>query len=167
MARKIQNQLTTQELTIDHNYLRLADAIMGWSAIDIKSPEQVQNRIEEYFHVCADAQIRPGVVGLAAALGMNRRRLTELVMGRYPAKTGKYDVPDECLVALKRAYMVLESSWEYCMQSGKINPVSGIFLGKNNFGYTDTQEYVLTPKTDSHVLPSDDLQKRLDTLPDE
>jgi hypothetical protein len=33
------------------------------------------------------------------------------------------------------------------MQNGKINPVSGIFLGKNNFGYSDKQEYVLTPNT--------------------
>jgi hypothetical protein len=31
------------------------------------------------------------------------------------------------------------------MMNGKINPVSGIFLGKNLWGYTDKQEYVLTP----------------------
>ena len=32
-----------------------------------------------------------------------------------------------------------------CMQNGKINPVSGIFLLKNNFGYQDKQEVVVTP----------------------
>lgn len=31
------------------------------------------------------------------------------------------------------------------MQNGKINPVSGIFLMKNNMGYQDKQEFVLTP----------------------
>ena len=31
------------------------------------------------------------------------------------------------------------------MLNGKINPVSGIFLLKNNFGYQDKQEVVLTP----------------------
>ena len=31
------------------------------------------------------------------------------------------------------------------MQNGKINPVSGIFLMKNNMGYTDQQEVVLRP----------------------
>ncbi len=31
------------------------------------------------------------------------------------------------------------------MQNGKINPVSGIFLMKNHFGYTDKQEVVVTP----------------------
>jgi hypothetical protein len=35
------------------------------------------------------------------------------------------------------------------MQNGKINPVSGIFLGKNNFGYQDNTEYVFTPNTNS------------------
>ena len=33
------------------------------------------------------------------------------------------------------------------MQNGKINPVSGIFLMKNNMGYQDKQEVVLTPNT--------------------
>jgi hypothetical protein len=35
------------------------------------------------------------------------------------------------------------------MQNGKINPVAGIFLGKNMFGgsYSDKQEVVLTPNT--------------------
>ena len=33
------------------------------------------------------------------------------------------------------------------MLNGKINPVSGIFLGKNNYGYQDKTEYVLTPNS--------------------
>ena len=31
------------------------------------------------------------------------------------------------------------------MLNGKVNPVSGIFLGKNHFGYTDKQEFTLRP----------------------
>ncbi len=34
---------------------------------------------------------------------------------------------------------------ENWMQNGKINPVSGIFLMKNNFGYADKSEVVVTP----------------------
>ena len=33
------------------------------------------------------------------------------------------------------------------MLNGKINPVSGIFLGKNNFSYVDKQDFVVTPNT--------------------
>jgi hypothetical protein len=44
---------------------------------------------------------------------------------------------------------MLEALWEDYMMNGKINPVSGIFLGKNNFGYQDKQEYVVTPNTNA------------------
>ena len=43
----------------------------------------------------------------------------------------------------------MENLWETYMSSGKINPVSGIFLGKNNYGYQDKTEYVLTPNQQS------------------
>ena len=43
----------------------------------------------------------------------------------------------------------MENLWEQYMSSGKINPVSGIFLGKNNYGYQDKTEYVLTPNQQS------------------
>jgi hypothetical protein len=33
------------------------------------------------------------------------------------------------------------------MQSGKINPVAGIFLGKNNHGMQDKVEHVVTAGT--------------------
>jgi hypothetical protein len=55
------------------------------------------------------------------------------------------------------------------MQNGKINPVSGIFLMKNNFGYTDKQEVVLTPNSPLGDQKSDaELeQKYLDSVADE
>ena len=43
----------------------------------------------------------------------------------------------------------MEILWENYMQNGKINPVSGIFLGKNNFGYQDKTEYVVTPNVNN------------------
>ena len=48
------------------------------------------------------------------------------------------------------------------MQNGKINPVSGIFLGKNNFGYQDKQEMVITPNTNNEPdYDVDAIKKRL------
>ena len=56
----------------------------------------------------------------------------------------------------------MEILWENYMQNGKINPVSGIFLGKNNFGYQDKQEMVLTPNTNNEPdYNIDDIKKRL------
>ena len=51
------------------------------------------------------------------------------------------------------------------MSSGKINPVTGIFLAKNNFGYQDKQEYVLEPKTSTTVEP-DVIISKYDELPE-
>lgn len=40
----------------------------------------------------------------------------------------------------------MEFLWESYMQNGAVNPVSGIFLGKNHYGYKDQQEtVVVTP----------------------
>ena len=47
------------------------------------------------------------------------------------------------------------------MNSGKINPVSGIFLGKNNYGYQDKTEYVVTPNQgDTNDYSAEDIKKR-------
>ena len=55
----------------------------------------------------------------------------------------------------------MEILWENYMQNGKINPVSGIFLGKNNFGYQDKTEYVVTPNTNSdNDYNAEDIRKR-------
>ena len=47
------------------------------------------------------------------------------------------------------------------MQNGKINPVAGIFLGKNNFGYTDQAEVVVSNVNDSGNDYDADQIKRL------
>ena len=55
----------------------------------------------------------------------------------------------------------MENLWEAYMNSGKINPVSGIFLGKNNFGYQDKTEYVLTPNTNTdNDYSADEIRER-------
>ena len=55
----------------------------------------------------------------------------------------------------------MESLWENYMQNGKINPVSGIFLGKNNYGYQDKTEYVVTPNVNNDSdYDADAIKKR-------
>jgi hypothetical protein len=47
------------------------------------------------------------------------------------------------------------------MHNGKINPVSGIFLAKNNFGYQDKVEHVLTPNVNNDSdYSAEDIRKR-------
>lgn len=54
------------------------------------------------------------------------------------------------------------------MQSGKINPASGIFIGKNMFGYKDTQDVVVTPNNplDNGASPTEIADKYRAALPE-
>jgi hypothetical protein len=46
------------------------------------------------------------------------------------------------------------------MQNGKINPVSGIFLGKNHFGYQDKTDIVVSKGSKDDELPREALEAK-------
>jgi len=106
--------------------------------IDISDPKQVEERIVWYFTHCAEDDMKPTVSGMALALGVDRKTLYDWSRGNVRGVTHSPIV--------KKAMDVLSTLWEDYMQNGKINPVSGIFLGKNHFGYTDKQEIVVKPE---------------------
>lgn len=118
-------------------FLTHALAVRSLPDIDTSDPVQVEQRIQEYFALCIADDIKPTVKGFLNALRVAKSTLWEWRNGGYRAGTHQ--------AIICEAYDVLEALWEDYMMNGKINPVSGIFLGKNNFGYADKQEYVLTP----------------------
>jgi hypothetical protein len=118
-------------------YLAHAMAVMNMPPIDISDPVQVEKRIWEYMELCTQNDMKPTVKGFCNSLRISRQALLDWKRGTFRADTHQ--------AVILRAYDLLEELWEGYMQNGKINPVSGIFLGKNNFGYADKQEYVLTP----------------------
>ena len=128
-------------------YIGVSLQLFNLPTIDLHKPEQVQERLNEYFDIHVKADLKPTVAGMAMALGINRRRLWEIKTDAKMGGTTEYDLPRETLVAIKKAYDFLETLWENYMHNGKINPVSGIFLAKNNFGYQDKQDIVVTPNT--------------------
>ncbi len=119
-------------------YLRLARASLTLPPIDISDPEQVGERIGEYFDFCEQNDKKPGVMGLSNWLGVSRDTVNSWRRGEYRTDTHS-DL-------IKKAMQILEELWEDYMQNGKVNPVSGIFLGKITFGYKDVQDYIITPK---------------------
>ena len=142
-------------------YMTVNLKLFNLPPIDLHEPEQVQERLTEYFQIHIDGDLKPTVAGMAMALGIDRRRLWEIKTGAKMGGTTEYDLPTATLVSIKKAYDFLETLWENYMHNGKINPVSGIFLAKNNFGYQDKVEHVLTPNvnTDSDYS-ADDIRKR-------
>ena len=84
--------------------------------------------------------MKPSVAGLAVALDIDRVYL-------WMIRSGERKGHPEVVNALKKAMKLLDLQMVDYMQNGKINPVSGIFLMKNNFGYADKQEVVVTPSS--------------------
>lgn len=114
--------------------------------IDLFNAEEVKARTWEYFRLCEQADMRPLVSGYAAALGLDRRRLYEIRTGNFHRNYNTWkDLPQETLDMIHQAYDFLEQLWETNMIQGKVNPVTGIFLGKNNFGYKDNVDYTISP----------------------
>lgn len=129
-------------------YLQQSLELMNLPTIDIHDPVAVQERLNEFFQIMAKYDTKPTVAGMAMALGMDRRTLWAVRNDQPTGGAGyKSALPSEVADLIKKSYLLMENLWENYMQNGKINPVSGIFLGKNNFGYQDKTEYVLTPNT--------------------
>jgi hypothetical protein len=120
-------------------FLRNALASYNLPTIDIGDAEQVANRIDWYFNHCLDNDCKPGIAGLCNALG-----ITRMTFFNWQSKVTR-DRKEHHELAV-RAKGILEELYEQYMMNGKINPVTGIFLMKNNFeGYYDRQDVVLTP----------------------
>lgn len=163
---KTTNGIMVTELPEGDNnkYTTFALAIMQLPKIDFRDPVQLQNRVIEYFQLCADHDMKPGVAAVGLAIGLDRRRLWEIRSGNHVRASG---IPQECKDIINGVYDSLEVLWEGYMANGKINPVSGIFLAKNNFGYQDKQEYVVTPNTLSQDTPVDVIEAKYDALPED
>lgn len=143
-------------------YLAVSMQLMNLPDIDLKDPEQVIDRLNLYFQIHAENDMKPTVAGMGMALGLDRRRLWEIKTGNHYSNKWMDELPTATVDSIKKAYKLMENLWENYMQNGKINPVSGIFLGKNNFGYQDKQEMVLTPNTNNEPdYNIDDIKKRL------
>ncbi len=129
--------------------------------VDLRNPEEVKQRIVEYFNIYAEADMKPTVAGMAMALDVDRRRLWEIKTGNYVNVGGYKDLPLETVDCIKKAYEILEATMESYANGGKINPVMAIFMMKNHFGYQDKTEYVLTPNQQQAAdYDADDIRKR-------
>ena len=122
-------------------YLEHSLAMMDWKKPDMRDAEAVQQRVIDYFQLCAKNDMKPTFAGMALAFGVDRRTMWKWC---NDVPGGRHLAP-EIRETLKKGQQILNAQMEDYMQNGKINPVSGIFLMKNNMGYTDQQEVVLRP----------------------
>lgn len=135
--------------------------LMKMKPIDVNDYDAVEKRLEEYFLIYAESGLKPTVSGMASALGHNRQWLYS-VANNYPAGGRGYvaNVKEDCAYLIKRCYRVLEEQWENYMLNGKINPVSGIFFGKNHYNYQDRQEHIITPQNQEEQYSAESIKER-------
>lgn len=133
-------------------YLRFALDSYELPPLDISDPVAVEDRINWYFRHCIECDMKPGVAGLCGALGIDRHTFYEWTMGTYRESTHQ--------AVTKKARYILENMMEQYMMNGKINPVSGIFLMKNHYGYADKQEITIQPKNGLEVENQKQLEAR-------
>ena len=140
-------------------YLRYALASWDLPPIDISDPKQVESRIHAYFAYCVENDRKPQLVGMANWLGVSRDTLNSWKRGEYRTETHS-DL-------IKKAIGLLEEMWVDYMQNGKVNPASGIFLGKNFFNYRDQTDVVVTPNNPLDTLDTDQARRKYaESLPE-
>ena len=128
-----------------------------WPKISIRDPEALRQRIIDYWNLLAEHDMKTSNTSLALALGIDRHALKDIVTKTYRIPS---PIPEECRQLLEQAFLVNNAMWEDYMVNGKINPVAGIYLGNNNFGYTNEQQVVVTPNTEQNTLNLEDIRSR-------
>lgn len=146
----------------NNKYTSMALELMKMPKIDNTNAEQVQTRIIDYFQLCANYDMKPTISGLGLCIGLDRRRLWEI---KNDVEGWNKNIPNDVRDIIKTTYVSMEQLWESYMVNGKINPVSGIFLGKNNFGYKDVQDHVITPNTTT-TIDVKTIENKYDELPE-
>lgn len=139
-------------------FLTHALMVQAMPPIDFSDPQQVEQRIYDYFKLCIDNDMKPSATGFRNAIGVSKQTISSWRSGEYREGTHQ-----EIIV---RGYNLLEALWEDYMQNGKINPVAGIFLGKNLWGYRDQQDVVVTPNTQAETLDVATIEAKYAELPE-
>lgn len=131
--RNMAIEIAKAEAGTNTHYTNYSLEIFSLPDIDTNNADEVWKRTEEYFKLCTKYDFKPNVPSYALALGVSRLTLVSWL--RKDVKK-----PDEVYDILNRVYTVLNAELESYMQDGKVNPVTGIFIAKNNFGYVDKQD---------------------------
>lgn len=116
-------------------YAQLAKKI---PKLEKDDPIQVKNRIMSYFDFCSKNDIATSPPELAKWLKTTTGQLRRWRTGEFRKTTHMPLIED--------AWTKMEADLVNRIQTGAINPASGIFLLKNWFNYKDVQDVVVTPK---------------------
>jgi hypothetical protein len=93
-------------------------------------PDKVAQRLNEFFKVCSEYDIKPTVELMSLALGVSRKTLWQWQNDEF-SESGQL---------ISGAKELINALLTQLTMQGKCNPVYSIWLQKNNFHYADTQQ---------------------------
>ena len=136
--------------------------LMNLPELDFRDGTAVWTRTCQYFEMCSTMDEKPSVEGYALSLGVERRTLARWVNGD---NTG--NLSEESLKAINKGYQLLGAQMSSFMLNGKINPIAGIFLMRNNLGYTNIDQLPEEkPEEEDKTVDADEMIRRFKDLPD-
>ena len=155
---------TSVAISQDKNnlYTERAIEIMSWGPFDLHDFDQTRERIALFFRDCMEKSIKPTISALAFALRISRQQLYNFIRGDV---TIERNYSQEVRTLIRDAYQMVDVLWEDYMLNGQVNPASGIFIGKNHFGYRDVVDYVVSPGIQQPSIDAQALASKYDELP--
>lgn len=127
---------------INSERIRNFREMYNWPPIDITSPREIEQRLDDYFKYCEQKGLKPSIESVSLSLGITRQRFLN-----WRKRGG--EISEICEKAVQMIAAILEDSGI----NGELNPAAYCFTMKNHFGYSDVTE-VHTTNTETIQLPS-------------
>lgn len=137
----------------------------GGQPLKWKTPEELEEKIEEFYKWCDKNNKKKTVSRLAWYLGTNRTTLL------HYEKASEFDwlkhLDEDTRLsyvnAIKRAKAYIESEYEESLFN-KSETTGAIFTLKNNYNWVDKQEIVTENRTDLDNIKEEELEQRIEEL---
>lgn len=123
----------------------LGEVLTEYTRPRVKSDEELQNRLNEYFEHCAVTGQVPTVEEMMLSTGFSYWYMYDIEVGR------RKGFSPETAQILKKAKAFLATFDAKLAVSGKMNFLAYCFRAKNYYGMVDKQEHVITPNTTEEV----------------
>lgn len=152
-----------QPITAEFNSRLITAALktINWPDVDLHDVQSVRKRVDEYFTMCDDLQLRPSNLGFYAALGMTRQGIDDVLRGKNKGK-----VSPDCIDIIQKARTAISSYREQLAMSGKVSPPIAIFWAKNFDGMEDVSTVQVQADTSGPVtITADEARAALEDMP--
>jgi hypothetical protein len=124
-----------------------------------KNDDELCERLNWFFHTCAETQQLATVEKMCLALSWSRQHVFEMEVGNRPGFS-----PDTSDI-LKKAKNLIASMDAELAQEGKIQPVVYMFRAKNYYGMKDQQDVVVTPNPAGNYQDKATIEAKYAELP--